>query len=100
MEGAMRAILALLAMTGVAAASDETPVKAAMKKIGPAYMCGANFEYVEALQTLRAELVKVGLAEFAADAAIDGVRKAAEANETDRLKLTARDCAEKYGRLN
>lgn len=92
----MRVILALLAMTATSGASDGTPITAAMKKIGPAYMCGANFEYVEALGNLKAELLKVGLADFAADAAVDSVRKAAEANEKDRLKLTAKDCAEKY----
>lgn len=93
----MRAILALLALTSTAIA-DEAAIDAAMKKVGPAYMCGANFEYLDALSNLRAELVKVGLTDTMADAALDSVRKTAESNADARLKITAEDCATKYGR--
>ena len=69
-----------------------------MKKIGPAYMCGANFEYVAALDNLRAELLEAGLSASMAEAAIGDVRKSAEANSEARQKMTAADCATKYDR--
>lgn len=96
----MRELVATLALvsSSLAAAAGENPIQNALKKIGPAYMCGANYHYVDALTNLRAELRQAGLPDFMADAAMASVRKAAEANSDDRLKLTAEDCAAKYGR--
>lgn len=49
----MRAMLALLAMTVTAFAG---PIDDALKKVGPAYMCGPHYEYTEALAALHFEL--------------------------------------------
>lgn len=94
----MRTLIGLMMLGTTAAAAEEAPVRVALKKVGPAYMCGANYEYVEALDGLRRELERAGLSGFMIDAAMESVRRVAESNADDRLTLTADDCAKKYGR--
>lgn len=91
-------ITAAVAIFALATPASANAIQDALKKIGPAYMCGPHYEYREALAALRYELVKVGLTELLADHAINGVRRAAEANAKTRESLTAEDCAAKYGR--
>lgn len=74
------------------------PIDDALKRVGPAYMCGPHFEYEEALDALKRELTAVGMADFMVEAAMDSVREVAEGNAETRVKLTAAECAEKYGR--
>ena len=93
----MRAVIALLLTVSGATAG---PIDDAMKKIGPAYMCGPQYEYTEALAALRFELKKAGVTDILADYALAGVREAADANKAARDKITAAECAAKYGRTD
>jgi membrane-bound lytic murein transglycosylase B len=94
----MKRVLLATAVLACASTAHANGVQDAMKKIGPAYMCGANFEYTAALDNLRSELLNAGLSASMADAALVDVRKTAEANAEARQKITAEDCATKYGR--
>jgi hypothetical protein len=94
----MKALIAAIALSAFASHASANAIQDALKKVGPAYMCGPHHEYLDALSALRFELVKAGLTERLADYTIEGVRKAAEANADVREQLTAAECATKYGR--
>lgn len=87
-----------IALTTLANPAFAGPIDDALKKVGPAYMCGPNYEYEAALAAVAQEMQKAGVPERLAQYAVERVRHNAEANAADRAKLTAADCATKYGR--
>lgn len=88
---------AIVAMASVGASSNE--MDDAMKKIGPAYMCGPTHEFREALDTLRQSLLSAGVPATLAMYAVDGVSNYARKEfASKRETITADECVEKYHR--
>lgn len=62
-------------------------------------MCGAPYEYGEALGALEAAMVGAGVPDQLAKYSIDGLdRFVREQHAARRETITASECAEKYGR--
>ena len=90
----MRVLLALLVTMS---AANAGPIDDAMKKIGPAYMCGPPYAFDDALTGLRNELRAAGLSDMLASFTIDGLRAWVEKEHAKtRAKITAAECKSKY----
>ncbi|RVI58539.1 hypothetical protein [Sinorhizobium meliloti] len=92
-----------IVLTAIAAALPAgvfaNEIDDAMKRIGPAYMCGPTHEYREALDALNKALLSAGVPDMLAQYAIAGVsgyvkKEHAKKRET----ITAKECSEVYGR--
>jgi hypothetical protein len=95
MKKTVLAAVAAILPTGASANEIED----AMKRIGPAYMCGPTHEYREALDELKQALLGAGVPETLAGYAIDGVSDfVTREHAAKRQTITAKECAEVYGR--
>lgn len=71
----------------------------AMKQIGPAYMCGAPYEYREKLNNLKAAMERAGVDPILSQFAIDGLdHYVTRQNSAKRATVTAEECLSKYHR--
>lgn len=92
------ATVASLAATAALAQNGDA-IRGAMKEIGPAFMCGAPYEYGEALGALESTMVEAGVPGQLAKYSIEGLDKfVREQHAAKRETITASECAEKYGR--
>ncbi|MEY9629881.1 hypothetical protein [Sinorhizobium fredii] len=90
-------LAAIAAALPVGAFANE--IDDAMKRIGPAYMCGPTHEYRDALDGLKQALLNAGVPEVLAGYAVNGISNfVTEEHASKRETITAKECAEAYGR--
>lgn len=90
-------LAAVAAMLPAGASANE--IEDAMKRIGPAYMCGPTHEYREALDELKQALLGAGVPEMLAGYAVEGISDfVTREHAAKRETITAKECTEVYGR--
>lgn len=90
----LAAVAAMLPLNAFANEIDE-----AMKRIGPAYMCGPTHEYREALDGLKRALLDAGVPEVLSGYAVSGISDyVSKEHAKKRETITAKECADVYGR--
>lgn len=95
----MRVLAGLAIAVLTASTATSGTIEDAMKRVGPAYMCGAPYEYVEALDALRDEMETAGVPATLVEYAVSGVEDfVSKEHGHKRHTVTAEECATKYGR--
>ncbi|MNL60026.1 hypothetical protein D3C87_1838010 [compost metagenome] len=95
----MKALIPVAVATIIAFDASANEIDDAMKRVGPAYMCGPTHEYRDALDGLNKALLNAGVPEILAGYAINGISSfVAKEHATKRETITAKECAEVYGR--
>lgn len=90
-------LAALVAMTTFSAYANE--IDDAMKRVGPAYMCGPEYEYRASLSDLKSALLDAGVPESLAVYAVTGISEwIVKEHSANRKTMTAEDCNRVYGR--
>lgn len=96
----MRKFLAATFVIAAAGTAQAGPIDDAMRKIGTAYMCGPTFEYNEALEALRNEMLKAGVPDVLAGYSVSGIDEfVRREHAAKRASITKEECAAKYGRM-
>ncbi|MDW9463712.1 hypothetical protein GOA57_28145 [Sinorhizobium meliloti] len=90
-------VTAIVAALPIGAVANE--IDDAMKRIGPAYMCGPTHEYRDALDGLKQALLNAGVPDMLAGYAVSGISSfVTKEHASKRETITAKECAEAYGR--
>lgn len=95
----MKKIVLVAITAALPAGAFANEIDDAMKRIGPAYMCGPTHEYRDALDGLTQALLNAGVPDVLTGYAVSGISNyVTKEHAKKREMITAKECAEVYGR--
>ena len=95
----MKRIVLAAVTAALPAGAFANEIDDAMKRIGPAYMCGPPHEFRDALDRLNQALLKAGVPKMLAGYAISGLSDyVTKEHAAKRETITAKECKDVYGR--